>query len=164
MKNRHGIIFMIMNRILFDDLKSKSNNPDLDIRSQNAFQWGENLPSKECLGNIEQYLCSQCSNTQRGDGPTAGGNPPISPSIEHSATGECQDHLRDVTIQMDTFELPEPPSEDSSTSTRESGIPASISEDTFGFAKPEDILDKLRNVHIFISWIILSLSLPATST
>ncbi len=65
---------------------------------------------------------------------------------------------------MDTFELPEPPSEDSSTSTRESGIPASISEDTFGFAKPEDILDKLRNVHIFISWIILSLSLPATST
>ncbi len=38
MKNRHGIIFMIMNRILFDDLKSKSNNPDLDIRSQNAFQ------------------------------------------------------------------------------------------------------------------------------
>ncbi len=145
MKNR--IIFMIMNRILLDDLKSKSNNPDLDICSQNVFRWGENLPSEECLWNLEQYLRSQGSNTQRSDGPNEGGNLPTSPWNEHSVTGEHQDRPRDVSIQMDTFE----------------------------FSKPEEILDKLhdvRNEHIqtssfnrafiFISWIILSLSLPAT--
>jgi hypothetical protein len=192
MKNH--IIFMIMNHVVLDDLKSKSNNPDLDIRNQNAFRWGENLPSEECLWNLEQYLCSQRSNTQRSD-PNESSNLPIS-LIEHSATGERQDRPRDVTIQMDTFECPEPPPEDPSTSTRESRIPSpdlnrsqsdvpvvssielqnqSHVSTPFGFAKPEDILDKLYDVHnehiytssfnitfIFISWIILSLSLPAT--
>ncbi len=147
MKNR--IIFMIMNRILLDDLKSKNKeNPDLDIHGLNFFRWDETLPSEECLWNLEQYLRSQRSNTQPSERPNAGpGNVSISPSIEHSATGERRDHPRDVSIQMDTFE----------------------------FFKPEVIRDKLcdvRNEHIhtsllsrtfiFILWTILFLSLPAT--
>jgi len=126
MKSR--IVFMIMNRVLLDDLKSKSNKSDQDIRSQNAFRWGKNDPSEECLWNLEQYLRSQCSNTQR-------------------STEENHDRPRDISIPMGTFE----------------------------FTKPQDVLNKLhdvRNEHIhtssfnrafiFTSWIILSLSLPAT--
>ena len=123
MKNR--IIFMIMNRILLDDLKSKSNNPDLDIRSQNVFRWDENLPSEECLWNLEQYLRPRCSTIQPSDSPNEGlDNSPASPSIEPFATGERQDHPRDVTIQMDTLEISEPPPDDSSIFTTESGIPS----------------------------------------
>ncbi len=148
MKNR--VIFMIMNRVLLDDLKSKkkeTNNPDLDILSQNSFRWDEDLPSEECLWNLEQYLRSRPSNTQPSDGPSEGGYLPTSPSNEHSTTGEHRDRPRDISIPTDTFE----------------------------FSKPEEILNKLydvRNEHIhtsslniafiFISWIILLLSLPAT--
>ena len=108
---------------------------------------GENVPSEECFWNLEQYLRPHCSNTQRSDGPNKDGNLPTSPSNEHSATGEHRDHPHDVSIPMGTFE----------------------------FSKPEEILDKLRNVRnenihtsfvnsvfVFTSWIILSLSLPAT--
>ena len=148
MKNR--VIFMIMNRVLLDDLKSKkkeTNNPDLDILSQNSFRWDEDLPSEECLWNLEQYLRSRPSNTQPSDGPSEGGYLLTSPLNEHSTTGEHRDRPRDISIPTDTFE----------------------------FSKPEEILNKLydvRNEHIhisslniafvFISWIILLLSLPAT--
>jgi hypothetical protein len=141
MKNR--IVFMIMNHVVLDNLKSKN----MDIHSQNAFRWDENAPSEECLWDLEQYLRYQCSNTQRGDGPTDGVNLPTSPSDEHSTTGEHQDRPRDVSIQISTFE----------------------------FSKPEEILDKLHDARkehiqtssfnsafIFISWIILWVSLPAT--
>ncbi len=169
MKNR--IIFMIMDRMLVDDIKSKNkkkngiksenkekndpdpeedndldtheqkNDLDLDVHSQNAFRWDENLPSEECLWDLEQYLRPQPSNTQSSDGPDEG-NLPASLSVEHSAAG--RDRPRDVSIQMNTFE----------------------------FSEPETIrenLRKLRNEHtlmnrtfIFIAWTVLALSLPAT--
>jgi hypothetical protein len=129
---KHRIMFMIMNRLLVDDLKS--SNHYLDIHKQNAFQWDESRPSEECLWGLEQYLSSQC-------GPDDG-NLPIFP-----VTSGRRGLPRDVSIQVDTFE----------------------------FGKPYAILDKLRDVRnehirtssfnqafIFISWIILFLSLPAT--
>jgi hypothetical protein len=132
MKNR--IMFMIMNRMLVNDLKS--SNPDLDIHEQNAFQWDESRPSEECLWNLEQYLCSQYGPN---DGP---GNLPIFP-----VTSGRRGLPRDVSTKVDTFE----------------------------FAKPYAIHDKLRDVRnehirtssfhrafIFISWTIVFLSLPAT--
>ena len=157
MKNR--IIFMIMDRMLVDDIKLKNeerngpdskdldtheqkNDLDLDVHGQNVFQWDENRPSEECLWDLEQYLYSQSSPN---DGPDEG-NLPASPSIKRFATEKCRDR-RDVSIQMDTFE----------------------------FSNPEAIRDKLRDLRnehtrfsslnrafYFIAWTVLSLSLPAT--
>ena len=101
MKNR--IVFMIMDRTLLDDCKSKNGD-----KSIHPFRWDESRPSEECVWNLERYLLS---------------------------------------TQLETSE----------------------------FSKPEDIRNKLSVLHkkhtqtspfshafIFISWIILFLSLPAT--
>ncbi len=142
MKNR--IMFMIMNRMLVDDLKSKeNNNPDLDIHKQNALQWDESRPSDECLWDLEQYLCSQYSNTQPSDGPNEGpGNLPIS-SVTWGRRGlPC-----DVSIQVDTFEFCKPYAiHDKLRDVRNEHIRTS----------------SFNHAFIFISWTILFLSLPAT--
>ena len=65
MKNR--IIFMVMNRILIDDLKLKDNNPELDLGGQEHFRWDVDLPAEQCLRSLEQFF-SRGSLTQPNDG------------------------------------------------------------------------------------------------
>jgi len=57
MKNR--IIFMVMNRVLIDDLKSKRHNgPELDLEREEGLRWGVDLPATQCLWRLEQFLLS----------------------------------------------------------------------------------------------------------
>jgi hypothetical protein len=67
MKNR--IVFMVMNRILIDDLKLKHDNPELDLGLQEHFRWDVDLPAEQCLGSLEQFFSSRHSFTQPNDGP-----------------------------------------------------------------------------------------------
>ena len=66
MKNR--IVFMIMNRILIDDLKLKHNDPQLDLGCQEHFQWDVDLPAEQCLWGLEQFFSSRDSFSQPNDG------------------------------------------------------------------------------------------------
>ena len=132
MKNR--IMFMIMNRMLVDDLKS--SNYDLDIHKQNAFQWDESRPSEECLWDLEQYLRSQCGPN---DGP---GNLPIFP-----VTSGRRGLPRDLSIQVDTFEF---------------GKPYAILDKLRDLRNEHIRTSSFNRAFIFISWTILFLSLPAT--
>jgi hypothetical protein len=65
MKNR--IVFMVMNRILIDNLKLKHDNPELDLGDQEDFRWDEDLPAEQCLWSLEQFF-SRGSFTQPNDG------------------------------------------------------------------------------------------------
>jgi hypothetical protein len=66
MKSR--IVFMVMNRILIDDLKLKHDNPELDLGHQEDFRWDVDLPAEYCLWSLEQFF-SRGSFTQPNDGP-----------------------------------------------------------------------------------------------
>jgi len=71
MKNR--IVFMTMNHLLIDDLKSQNGDikPELDLRREEHLRWDVDLPSEQCLWSLEhwQFLSSKSSFTQPNDGP-----------------------------------------------------------------------------------------------
>jgi hypothetical protein len=67
MKNR--IIFLAVNRVIVDDLKSKQNQPDFDLRCDEHLRWDVDLPAKQCLWSLEQFISSRGSAAQPSDGP-----------------------------------------------------------------------------------------------
>src|SRR6266700_3209602 len=69
MKNR--IVFMTMNRVLTDDLKSQHHDikPELDLGRDERLRWDVALPAEQCLCSLERFLPSRGPFTQPSYGP-----------------------------------------------------------------------------------------------
>src|SRR6266567_3815825 len=72
MKNR--IVFMVMNRVLVDDLKSQRHDikPELDLARDEHLRWDVDLPAEQCLWSLERFLSSRGSFTQPSNGSESG--------------------------------------------------------------------------------------------
>ena len=148
MKNR--IIFMIMNRVLVNELKKNKDSDDepiLQLRRQKDFEWDSTLPSEECLWSLEQYLLSHQSSTGsnmssvqpsvRENEQSPPNSPPFTPVVSESANKE-RPHVLEFSDYKHISERMKELQEDHFPTTSN--------------------LDRLC---ILSSWILLFLSIPA---
>ena len=180
MKNR--IIFMIINRVLVDELKknkdsekdSKYTDPVLQLQRQKDFEWDSALPSEECLWSLEQYLRVQLSHQSSGDTGLKPSNvSPPKPSDEDTPSSQPEVPVpKQENEQGASFSLPLAPQVALESANKESAhvlLPIEF-PDYEHILKHLDELCKehlptitLQSIHccILLSWILLLFSIPA---
>jgi len=102
MKNR--IVFMVMNRVLIDDLRSKHDRPELDLEREGDLRWDVDLPAEQCLWRLEQFFPSF---TQSGDASSNEPGPHASIEMRTLSFSDPQNiHDKFEQLRKDHFPTP----------------------------------------------------------
>ena len=168
MKSR--VVFMIMHRLLVDDLKKSIGDQAELILKKLPFQWDESLPAEECLRSLEHYLPS-IPNPQLSHSKLLPLKEQLLSIVQYTL---CKIRVRTQDLEKNSFNDPWVNIRKKKTHDAPPDAPPAPPDPLF--SDPDHILrtllmqhaehfklppPRLHHTSIVVSWVLLLISLPA---